>query len=106
MKIEICEGCSLWAEQFNEMREDRNAKLDEIEKLKDECLRRGKEMAGLFSRINRLEADLACTHSGNEIKEWMKSGETMHEKFIAVENQLVECRRNFAIVAKLLRGTP
>lgn len=34
-----------------------------------------------------------------------KSDATLHERFVALENQLAESRRNFAIIAKLLRGT-
>lgn len=91
--------------------------MDEIEKLKDEAGKAVDEAAISRNRAEKSERDLASmthrckqaeiayTHSSIELKEWMKSGETMHERFIAVENQLSESRRNFAIIAKLIRET-
>lgn len=48
-------------------------------------------------------AEFALRAANDERDRLKKSSETLHDHFVAIENQLTESRRNFAIVAKLLR---
>ncbi len=62
-----------------------------------------KELEDAKRRCEELE--IACESIAKDLKQRTTSNETLHERFVAVENQLTESRRNFAIIAKLLRGT-
>lgn len=55
-----------------------------------------------WMKAERLEKQLA---SAKRLLDETRTHQTLHDRFVALENQLAESRRNFAIIAKLLRGT-
>lgn len=69
-----------------------------------EILRLKKELASMTRRCE--QAEICYRASSKELREWMRSGDTLHDRFIVLEGRLDESRRNFETLAKSLRSMP